>query len=140
MLQLEKKLQSFIKNYQLGAKSNPVGYSGLLGLKSFSHRLKSFLNQYKAERDSYRSSLEILGWKSENWIPEYPGTVSFVQKYFPWEEKVSTKDKSFAMQSMEEGVKSLQQVVPMEKSKLLPRAGFFAETKILYHAFCRCNA
>ncbi len=128
ILQLEKKLQSFIKNYQLGAKSNPVGYSGLLGLKSFSHRLKSFLNQYKAERDSYRSSLEILGWKSENWIPEYPGTASFVQKYFPWEEKVSTKDKSFAMQSIEEGVKSLQQVVPMEKSKLLPRAGFFAET------------
>jgi hypothetical protein len=128
MLQLEKQLQSFIQTYQLGAKSNPVGYSGLLGLKSFANRLKSYLNQYKSEKESYRSSLEELGWKVQNWTPEFSGIVSFLQKYFPWENKMNLDHPSYAMQSMQQNIKSMQEMVPMEKSKLLPRAGVFAET------------
>ena len=79
---LNSEVGRFIKSYQLGSKGNPVGYSGLLGLKSLANRLSGLLNQYEAQSQAHYAALGELGIKNQNWSPEVIDSNNFVSRYF----------------------------------------------------------
>lgn len=133
LLQQKQKTEdiySFIlklqKNYRLGSKSNPLGYSGLLGLQSLSNRLQMILNQYQGQIETIYRALAELGVEVNAWSPALQtSSVEFVNRYMSIQ---GPSLPSPRLQSMQQSSLMAQKSVDLEKSKFLPRVGAFAET------------
>lgn len=128
---LSSEIARMIQRYQLGNKSNPVGYSGLLGMKSLANRISGIINQFEAQSRSYYATLSELGLKESNWIPENIDSETFVNKYFSANSNQSNQEDaltSYKIQSSRENAKASEEMANMEKSKYLPRIGAFGET------------
>lgn len=124
---LKAQVQGLLSKYQLGNRSNPVGYSGLLGMQALSNRLVGLLNQYEAQAAAYQRALVELGLKDELWQPQLVPTEVFMQKYFS--RIVPSSDKSsYKVQSLKESAKAGSSMASMEKARFLPRVGAFAES------------
>lgn len=127
---LSTEISRMIKGYQLGSKSNPVGYSGLLGMKSLANRVNGLINQYEAQGAAYYTALSEMGLKDQKWAPELIDSVSFVDRYFSSSKQRSEALASFKVQSGKENAKVSEEAANMEKAKFLPRVGVFAESYI----------
>ena len=125
---LSSEISRMIKSYQLGSKSNPVGYSGLLGMKSLANRISGLLNQYDAQSKSHYVVLNELGLKDQSWSPENIDSNTFVTRYFSTSSKQGESVASYKIESAKETVKASEEMANMEKAKFLPRVGVFAET------------
>lgn len=126
LLGLKQVIERLLKNYQIGVKSNPVGYSGLLGLKSLANRAQGVLVQYEAQLEAAHLNLKELGFAIANWSPQEYETVTFVEKYL----NSQNIEPSFQTESLKEKYLIAQEVVRMEKARYLPRVGAFAESYI----------
>ncbi len=126
--ELSAQINRLLKNYQLGNKSNPVGYSGLLGMKSLANRLSGLAQQYDAQIKSYYAMFKELGLKSENWSPVMNTTVEFVDKYILTKNTVSSS--SYKVQSMKYNAVASEESAQIQKAQFLPRIGAFAESQI----------
>lgn len=122
---IELEIQKLLKSYQIGQKSNPVGYSGLLGMKSLSNRLSGLLEQYKAQQQAYYKSLAAMGVKTVSWVPDSLNTVKFVDQYLSSQAETSMSHKIKAGQ---DNAKVSMDMAEMEKARFLPRVGAFAES------------
>lgn len=119
-------LEQVLRNYQLGSKSNPVGYSGLLGLKSVENRLKGLEQDFAARLEAYHSELFRLGYQDEsNWTPKSEDILSFETKYLNTENR---EEVSYSAQALKSKALAASEVIDLEKSKLRPRIGLFFET------------
>ena len=127
---LSSEVSRMIKSYQLGSKSNPVGYSGLLGMKSLANRISGLLNQYDAQSKAHYAVLRELGLRDSSWSPENINSNTFVTRYFDRSSKQGEPVASYKIESAKENVKASEEMANMEKAKFLPRAGAFAETFI----------
>lgn len=127
---LNTEVLQMIKSYQLGSKSNPVGYSGLLGMKSLSNRLMGLINQYEAQRKSHYALLSEMGLQNQEWVPEAVGSNIFVRRYFSEFSKLEKSAVSYKIESARENVLVTEQVASMEKAKFLPQVGAFAESTV----------
>jgi len=125
---LSLEIQHLLKSYKIGNKSNPVGYSGLLGIQSLSNRLAGLIKQVDAQIHSHQASLHELGVKQKDWSPSIKNIESFIAEYFSTKDRVAEQEKSFQLQALDESVKAKQESANMEKAKFLPRVGAFAET------------
>lgn len=125
LLALKQVIDRLLKSYQLGSKSNPVGYSGLLGLKSLSNRIQGLLVQYEAQSKAHYQALNEMGFKDSNWSPLFDNSVSFIEKYFA---VTSSESSSFKIDSMKEKSIVAQEASNMEKARFRPRVGAFAES------------
>lgn len=124
--ELNAELSKMIKSYQLGSRSNPVGYSGLLGMRSLQNRIQGLLKQFDAQQVSYQNALKEMGLKTEKWQPKFLDVEDFAQKFLtPSKTLVSYKIKSLKDQS-----KMSAEVANMEKARYLPRIGLFAESQV----------
>jgi len=122
---IENELAQLIKKYQIGQKSNPIGYSGLLGMKSLANRIAGLLAQYKAQEASYYQMLLNMGLKKEVWKPVPTKSQVFIDQYL----KISPGDTtSKKIKAAQEGVQSAYEQAQMERSRYLPRVGAFAES------------
>lgn len=119
------EMTKLLKSYQIGQKSNPVGYSGLLGMKSLSNRISGLIEQYKSEQSAYYRTLKELGVKNENWIPESLNSVQFVEKYLTSQDTNGMSNKT---KSNIENAKAADEMSGMEKARFIPRLGAFAES------------
>lgn len=81
--ELRGQVDHLLKTYQLGHKSNPVGYSGLLGMKSLMNCLSGLENQYEAQKMSSREQLTAMGLGSSDLKPIFNTVIEFVNQYFP---------------------------------------------------------
>jgi hypothetical protein len=124
---LNSEISRMLKGYQLGSKSNPVGYSGLLGMKSLANRLNGILNQYEAQVRSHYAGLKEFGLNDSQWTPETIDSSNFVNRFFPIR---GDSSPSYKMESAKENVKASEQIAKMEKAKFLPKVGAFAEGAI----------
>jgi outer membrane protein TolC len=114
-----------LKNYQVGSKSNPVGYSGLLGLKSLSNRLKGLSSQYDSLLVANRAALKEMGLTDPvNWRPVKMSTVDLVANASG---KMGT-GPSHQLKSLQLQAASAQDMSKAELARHLPRVGAFAET------------
>lgn len=117
------EIQKLIKSYQIGQKSNPVGYSGLLGMRSLSNRITGLLEHYKSQQNAYYGTLNEMGYKNSNWTTENLRIQKFIEKYLT----SITDSTSNKVQSSIENIKVAQNIAEMEKARFMPRLGAFAE-------------
>lgn len=121
---INDELNKLIKNYQLGSRSNPVGYSGLLGMKSLANRISGLLTQMKAQGESQKQVLKEMGLNTQEWSPEKIESEKFVEKYL----NVENSERSFKSRALLENVKVSESLTQMEQARFLPRIGAFAES------------
>lgn len=127
LTELQSLIQKLVKSYQLGAKANPVGYSGLLGMKSLQNRVEGLLNQYESQSKSYQLALKEMGLSVEAWSPEFIEADKFVQTYLLTEK--ADEAGSYKIQALKENSKMSELAAKMEKARYLPRVGAFAEAQ-----------
>jgi outer membrane protein TolC len=123
---LNQQVDQLIKNYQLGQKSNPVGYSGLLGMKSLANRITGLKNQFEAQIKAYYSQLNELGLRHEAWTPDIKNTLEFVDQYV----LAKNQNRSHKVQALRHSAEAAESASDMEKAKFLPRIGAFAESTL----------
>lgn len=121
---IAKELQQLIKSYQIGQKSNPVGYSGLLGMKSLLNRIQALQELYQSTQKAHFQSLKAMGFSKESWLPANLNAENFVKTYF----SSSLTGDSQKVESLKEATKAQNEMAWMEKARYLPRVGAFAET------------
>jgi len=121
---LSEKIKQLISQYQVGAKQNPVGYSGLLGLKGVLNRVQGNQSQWTAERHSAKAWIDAKTQDQTDWSPvgSYQDTVQLVSTY-------GARDTSYQLQSYRLKAQSMSQVGEMEKARYLPQVGLFAQNQ-----------
>lgn len=127
LAQLNDEVTKLIQGYQLGQKSNPVGYSGLLGMKSLANRIGGLLDQLEAQQKSSYVILKEMGVKDVNWIPESFDARAFVARYLGLQKNIE-EPQSYKVRAGVEAARASLQASTMEKSRYLPQVGAFAES------------
>ena len=125
---LDSELERMIKRYQLGSKSNPVGYSGLLGMKSLANRINGFINQYDSQARSHYAELREMGLKSQHWSPEGMDSNAFLGRYFYDSSQPASPRSSYKIEATRENVSASEEAANMERGRFLPRVGAYAES------------
>jgi outer membrane protein TolC len=123
--QIAKTESRFQSGYQLANKSNPVGYSGYLALKSLKNRLDSMEKESEVQLNEFKENLSVLSGLEATMIrPVNEDIFQFVEKHFPktGEQDYSNFTKALSVYTEGEGLKS-----EMEMAKFLPRIGVYSE-------------
>lgn len=131
LLDLRESVAALAKNYTIGAKSNPVGYSGLLGLKNVRNRLEGLLIENESRFDASRGRIGALaGELPEAWQPKPDRSIKFLQAVFPegTESSESLKEgPAAAVQAARFGAEAVERMKSVERARFLPRVGLFAQ-------------
>lgn len=127
--ELNEELGKLIKNYQLGQKSNPVGYSGLLGMKSLANRVAGLIEQLDAQEKASYGALREMGVKDLNWTPQSFDARAFVDRYLTVR-SASPESGSYKTLAGAASAQASSQASKMEKARYLPRVGVFAESYV----------
>ena len=67
---LKNSLQKIISGYQVGSQSNPVGYSGLLGLKGVDNRIEGMSYEFEMKMSNAQKWINTKTESTENWSPD----------------------------------------------------------------------
>ena len=127
---LQETVTGVINRYQLGGRGNPVGYSGLLGLKGLRNRIAAALIQNHEEALASKESLsQMASHDPMNWQPKPQPFLEFIRESLP--ALKSARDSSSAsVKSSQMLAKSQEQASDAEKAKFLPKVGLFAHESI----------
>ncbi len=123
--QISKTETRFQSGYQLANKSNPVGYSGYLALKSLKNRLVSMDKETDVLLSDFKQNLSVLsGMEVQEIVSKDEELFSFVERYLPktGEQSYSNFTKALGVYTEGESLKS-----DVEMSKFLPRVGVYSE-------------
>lgn len=122
---LLESVTGIIERYHVGAKSNPIGYSGLLGLKNLRNRVTGLL--VENETRAYANRIEIdtvAAGLPEDWRPQSIRAKDFLSHIFP---KSRLGGEPVAVLAARAGVESLERANGVEQARFLPRVGLFAQ-------------
>ncbi|MBC7540439.1 MAG: TolC family protein [Bacteriovorax sp.] len=126
LLKSKTTIDSIISRYQIGNKSNQLGYSGLLGLKSLKNKITGLLDENNAKKLATEKALtELSGSKVNFKFSENSSLESLIKEYLSYSE--ITYIPSQKVQSFYLNAKSAVEVIDAEKSRNLPRIGLFGE-------------
>lgn len=125
-LDLQATINKISKAYQIGSKSNPVGYSGLLGIKTLANRIQGFIAENQARYLANKAMLEEMGLHREDWVPVRSTTLKFIDNNF--REATGVSAAVSAQDAMAHAARSHSKV---EAAKYLPRIGAFAEKYLI---------
>lgn len=135
--ELDGQVARLVGRYELGSRANPVGYSGLLGLKSLRNHLAALLGQSEAQRKSFFAMIREMGLKKAEWTPQRIDPQEFVEKYL----RASGKDaESSRVTALREEALAAREAGRMEKARFLPRVGAFAEASAFQGSRDTANA
>ena len=124
---LKVKVKSVLSRYSLGSKSNPVGYSGLLGLKSILNRIEALINQMEMKKSSSKN--EIVQRSSafqKEFDVKKQDSGQFLSEVLP-STSIIGAESSFGITTAESGVEMSKAMVSMERARFLPQLGLFSE-------------
>lgn len=125
---LKNSVNSILRGYQVGAASNPVGYSGLLGLKTLRNRVDGLIKENDSRKDGVREVIHLnAGSLSENWKPEKKSIVGFANQNLQVEKQNLGKESSSYTKAMVAAAEASENQAEAEKAKFLPRMGVFTE-------------
>ncbi len=124
--ELQKSLNSIVDRYQVGAKNNPVGYSGLLGLKGVLNRIEGMLHEYQSQRENAHNWVAVKTEVGPDWTPVNQDVRNYAAKIFDTQPKGAPSTR---LQAQDLKVQSLDAVKLMERSRYLPRVGLFAQNQ-----------
>lgn len=116
-----------IKKYKLANRSNPVGYSGFLGLKSVLNQVKGYLKESEQSQFSSKKHIEkMFPGLNNSWEPNsVSDTIQFVQSKFP---TTNFSKSSLFVQARKKAQQSLEIKNEVQKAMTRPQIGLFAES------------
>jgi len=124
---ISSTIDQVLSRYQIGSKSNPVGYSGLLGLKSLKNRILAISDENKAKFQAYQTGLqELSSINTEFDFNETQNVTELINLYLPVYQE--TYQESATVKTLLSNASAAGEVVNAEKSRNLPRIGVFAES------------
>lgn len=125
---LKSKLGSIIASYQVGSQSNPVGYSGLLGLKGVINRINGALYEVELKIQNAKFWINSKIEKNEDWAPDT--TIKLGE--FLKQNLSQSAHQSYSSMLLAQEIKTstLDDVKEMEKARHLPKIGFFAQNNM----------
>ncbi|MBP9681058.1 MAG: TolC family protein [Bacteriovorax sp.] len=123
---IQKTLDSIIGRYQLGNKSNMLGYSGILGLRSLKNRILALTDESSAKQRAFLQSLEELKGEKirlskkeqDLYLADMNKYLSSTQNEYKGSQKVSALNQT---------ARAATEMIGAEKSRNLPRIGVFTE-------------
>lgn len=132
---LRESVSGILNHYSIGSKSNPVGYSGLLGLKNLRNRIDGLLIENVARADSKKNDIRSVAVDVPGaWQPKVSRAKDFLARAFP---VVSVSEVSRQKRNLDlslpvvraalSGAESLDHAKDGEKARFLPRVGVFAQ-------------
>ncbi len=126
--ELKHNLDKLISSYQVGSQSNPVGYSGLLGLKGVRNRIEGTLYELNLKASNSKTWIDAKIETTENWNPDLSENLNdFLTTNLS---QSSSHSYSSMLLAQELKVASLENVKDMERARHLPRIGLFAQNNI----------
>lgn len=121
---LFNEIQKLIKTYKVGTKTNPVGYSGLLGLKSLANRIEGLLTQYEQQSLGHYSALREMGWQAQGqWQPEFDDIFVYLGQTLT----LNPPEASYFVQSLKANAEMANKASDMELARYRPHVGLFAQ-------------
>lgn len=129
---LKEKLQSLLSRYKVGSKDNPVGYSGLLGMRSLLNRLDGNLDQANADIFTIEKSIQLRSGRDGQ-----PVETSADEKSLNFiEEKLSIRNdsrnrSSLSAESMRLRADARAEYAKAERARWLPKLGVFSSGNLV---------
>jgi outer membrane protein TolC len=125
---LKSELSKIISSYQMGSKSNPVGYSGLLGLKGVSNRLEGLQVAFNLMVKNKKDWISEKAGLTAPWKPSTEESINqFISNVF---EDSTGETLSTMFKTQELKVGALSHVSKMEEARFLPQLGIFAQNNL----------
>ncbi|MBF0104845.1 MAG: TolC family protein [Deltaproteobacteria bacterium] len=127
---LDTELKALLNEYELGSKNNPVGHSGLLGLKSLSNRIRGMSLQAETRVKSLKVSLsERADLGGSGWGIQSEPVGGFLRRKFgrPVRSDDTREETPASVKSLTQAAGALQKFSDAEKAKFLPHVGVFGE-------------
>jgi len=122
---LRSTLQETLDRYFIGAKSNPVGYSGLLGLKMLLNRVEGARAETLAGRQAVLGALSLqAGDLPKGWAPVTGAVTPFMETQVPLPSAPAVPG---AVRAAEAAAESVERLKSVGTARLLPRVALFAE-------------
>ena len=121
---LRDDIEKLMKTYQLGQRANPVGYSGLLGMKSLSNRIDGLIRRADATAKGHYLALAEMGIGSTDWDPGDVDLRSFAVAHLG---EGQMNGISPRVEAYQENSLAAQAGAKMQKARFMPRLGAFAE-------------
>ncbi|MCO5113526.1 MAG: TolC family protein [Bdellovibrionaceae bacterium] len=125
---LRDQVDGLLKRYQFGSRENPVGYSGLLGLKSLRLRLVGQISQYSTHSRALQETLQTMGSQVDISSLMIADPRVFVKRNIFTKSNQNSSQESFELEVKLEQSKASTMMAEMEKARYRPRIGAFAET------------
>jgi outer membrane protein TolC len=123
--QLDENVGGILKRYSIGSKSNPVGYSGLLGLKNLQNRLEGLQAQARAQVNTLKNQIQIQAESLEgDWSPEPAQATDFLDHVFSVGD--SSQEPAFVL-AAQAGADAVEKMRGAQSALLLPQVGLFGE-------------
>lgn len=120
-------LDTLMSNYKIGNKSNMLGYSGLLGLKSLNHKLAAISDENTAKTNANLKALgELSGEETKLQFQDTLDIKGVISEYLASDKSEYVPTEK--INSLFDNAKAAKEFIDAEKSRNLPRVGVFAET------------
>lgn len=122
---LRTQVQAILEHYNIGSKSNPVGYSGLLGLKNLRNRLLGLEAQDQAQENALKTEIRLKAKDMPaDWVPSSVGTVDFLDRSLP--ENSRLKPPPFVQAALSQA-EAAEKMKAAKTAVLLPKVALFGE-------------
>ena len=123
--QIQKQVEDILSQYSIGNKSNPVGYSGLLGLQGLQNRIKSSILEMDAQLYTHREEVRLSApTLAEDWSPQPQSLVNFLNQHLQLKD-LSQETIPSSVRSLQFVASSIERLRAFEKSRFLPKVGLF---------------
>ncbi len=121
--QLADGVKDTLDRYRIGAKSNPVGYSGLLGLKNLRNRIQGLLVDNEAKRSEIRDRVRVVATDlPSDWTPISEDLGTFIEKHMPSTVKAGRSASENVAYATAEAMEKMKGA---ERARFLPKIGLF---------------
>ncbi len=125
---LQKLLFGVLEKYTLGVSANPVGYSGLLGLKGLKNRIEASLRELSVERSNLQTSLARRAELPDSaWTPVSQSLDSFLARVFDSSTRPGKSAREWSAALRGEALADWKNV---ERARYLPQVGLFGNESL----------
>lgn len=133
---LKQSIEGVLSSYRVGERENPVGYSGLLGLKNLKNRVDGNIVDSQARARSVREVLKQLAVElPEDWRPADQTVTAFADLYMkvPMNGPAArdSSNDSAQVRAMYLSAEAAENAVTAERARFIPRLGVFAQTDVM---------
>jgi hypothetical protein len=129
LLDRTKNLQ---EHFRIGVKGNPLGYAGLLGIKTVANKINGVISENDSHTNSARNTLEEKAISlPKRWSPAKGSgkhsILFFVDSYLPSIKNNTEEGMSPRTEMMFAEAQASELQIEGEKAKTRPRVGLFSE-------------